>query len=306
MKVCIGITTFNRAEILRKAIRSALEQDYPDKEVVVVDDASTDQTPELQAEFPNVRWHRFDTSQGYRAARNLMMSETDADLFCSLDDDSWFTAADGLRRGVELFQSDARLAAVGFEILDEGHRDGSTEIRVTSANMFIGCGHLVRLSAAREVGLYHDLPGEYGGEEKDLSIRLLDAEYDVVRLNGVQIWHDKTFLTRDIPRQHVSGVSNDLWLTYSRAPLTMLFWLLPAKVLSHLRFALVFGLTDVDRMSEFDRHIRAEHGRFVLLNSALRAICTFVVTCMPRLQRRQPVRASTFRDYLRRGRIVMK
>lgn len=302
MKVCIGITTFNRAEILRKAIRSAMEQDYPQKEIVVVDDASTDGTPELQAEFPNVRWHRFETSQGYRAARNLMMSETDAELFCSLDDDSWFTSSDGLRRGVELFETAPELAAVGFEILDQGNPVGRTVVRAVPSNMFIGCGHLLRLSAARQVGLYHDLPGDYGGEEKDLSIRLLDAGFDVVRLNGVHVWHDKTFQTRDVPGQHLSGVSNDLWLTFTRAPMGMLIWMLPAKFLSHLRFALGFGLRRLTGMSEFDQQIRSDHGRFVFLSSAVMAIGAFMSSAVLRFDRRRPVRAATYRAFIIRGR----
>ena len=37
MKVCIGITTKNRADILSKSIESALSQSYPNKEVVVFD-----------------------------------------------------------------------------------------------------------------------------------------------------------------------------------------------------------------------------------------------------------------------------
>ena len=56
MKVLIGITTHNRAALLTKAIQSALDQDYPDKEVAVFDDASTDETITLKAHFPQVRW----------------------------------------------------------------------------------------------------------------------------------------------------------------------------------------------------------------------------------------------------------
>lgn len=41
-KVRIGMTTFNRVDVLKTSILSALDQDYPDKKVFVVDDASTD------------------------------------------------------------------------------------------------------------------------------------------------------------------------------------------------------------------------------------------------------------------------
>lgn len=301
MKVCIGITTFNRVDVLKTAIQSALAQDYPDKEVFVVDDASTDRTPDLRREFPQVRWHRYATSHGYRAARNHMMTETDADLFCSLDDDSWFTSSDGLRLGVELFEQNEKLGAVGFEILDEAHPDGHAETRVRPSNMFIGCGHLLRLNAARNVGLYHEMPGEYGGEEKDLSVRLLDAEWDVVRYQGVHVWHDKTFQTRNIGQQHSSGVANDLAFAFFRAPLWMVVWLIPCKILNHLRFAGEFACRNVAAMSDFDREIRTRYGRTVFLGPAVSGIRSFLWNSLPSLRQRSPVRTRAFQEFIRRG-----
>ena len=54
MKVLIGIITRNRATHLPLAIASASEQDYPHKEISVLDIASTDETPRLRAQFPEI------------------------------------------------------------------------------------------------------------------------------------------------------------------------------------------------------------------------------------------------------------
>jgi hypothetical protein len=55
----IGIPTFNRAGFLRRAIEAGLDQSYPEVEVVVLDDASTDETPEVVRSFGDrVRYHR--------------------------------------------------------------------------------------------------------------------------------------------------------------------------------------------------------------------------------------------------------
>lgn len=53
--VSICIPTYNRADMVGDAIASALSQDYPCVEVVVVDNASTDRTAEVVASFPDPR-----------------------------------------------------------------------------------------------------------------------------------------------------------------------------------------------------------------------------------------------------------
>ena len=53
--VTVIIPTFNRKEIVKEAITSVLDQDYPKIEVLVVDDGSTDGTgEELQKTFGSV------------------------------------------------------------------------------------------------------------------------------------------------------------------------------------------------------------------------------------------------------------
>ena len=47
----IGIPTFNRAETLKQAVESLLAQDYPNIELVISDNASTDDTERVCREF---------------------------------------------------------------------------------------------------------------------------------------------------------------------------------------------------------------------------------------------------------------
>jgi glycosyltransferase involved in cell wall biosynthesis len=237
MKVLIGITTHNRANILAKSIQSALAQDYVDKEVRVFDDASTDETPSLREKFPSVDWYRAETNQGYLFARNKLMRETNADFYFSLDDDAWFTQGDEISRGVAFMKERAEVAALAYDILspDRPHPAERAEPRKT--NVFIGCGHMLRLSAVREVSYYTPNPGNYGSEESDLCVRLLDRKYEIFCLPGVHVWHDKSSLARQSNAQYSSAVCNDLAFALRRCPFPMVLAGLPAKMFSHLRFA---------------------------------------------------------------------
>ena len=49
--VSIGLPTYNRATSLGRAVESALTQDYRNIELIVSDNASTDETETLCAEF---------------------------------------------------------------------------------------------------------------------------------------------------------------------------------------------------------------------------------------------------------------
>ena len=92
-KVAVIIPTYNRANYLVEAIKSALSQDYPEIFVIVVDDGSTDQTKEvcmgLLRQFPNRLQYTFQENRGCASARNKGLSLIDEDIeyVCFLDSD---------------------------------------------------------------------------------------------------------------------------------------------------------------------------------------------------------------------------
>lgn len=254
--VTIGIATRNRCDLLRKAITSSLGQSWPRKEVVVVDDASTDGTSDLAKEFPSVRWIRREVVGGYMSARNEMMLGSGAKYFCGLDDDAGFVGDDELEVAVQAMEAEPGWGAVAFDILDPGRPDPVERRRAIPVDTFIGCGHLLRLAAVRAVGGYAALPGLYGGEEKDLCLRFFDRGWDVVLLPGVNVWHGKTLAERDQAGQHASGVCNDLAIALRRFPWQSLWWRLPTKMASHIRFAVRHGLLRPCLLG-FGRFVRA-------------------------------------------------
>ena len=86
----IIIPTFNRCELLYRALNSVFKQTYSDYEVIVIDDGSTDDTAEmLQKNFTQVRYV-FQSNKGVSAARNKGLELAKGRWIAFLDsDDEW-------------------------------------------------------------------------------------------------------------------------------------------------------------------------------------------------------------------------
>jgi glycosyltransferase involved in cell wall biosynthesis len=87
--VSVIIPTYNRASMLASAIQSALDQSYPNKEIIVVDDGSVDNTNEIVQFFPEVHYILQDHA-GQAAARNKGRRHSNGIYISTLDsDDIW-------------------------------------------------------------------------------------------------------------------------------------------------------------------------------------------------------------------------
>ncbi|MBK8207843.1 MAG: glycosyltransferase [Planctomycetes bacterium] len=94
-KVSVVMPTFNRRQFIEKAVRNVLDQEYPELELVVVDDGSTDDTPTILNGFvadPRVKLITQE-NQGLSRAVNRGMAEATGHLLMWKGDDDYF--ADG-------------------------------------------------------------------------------------------------------------------------------------------------------------------------------------------------------------------
>jgi glycosyltransferase involved in cell wall biosynthesis len=91
--VSIGIPTFERAESLDRAVRSALAQTHSDLEVVISDNASQDGTEQLGRWFaasdPRVRYVRHEHNRGPTANFNFLFKACRGEYVLMLADDDW-------------------------------------------------------------------------------------------------------------------------------------------------------------------------------------------------------------------------
>ena len=92
LPVSVIIPTHNRARLLPRAARSVLDQTFRELELIVVDDASSDETRQVVAELndPRVRYIRHDQNLGAPAARNTGIEAAKGRYIAFQDsDDEW-------------------------------------------------------------------------------------------------------------------------------------------------------------------------------------------------------------------------
>ncbi len=92
--ISVIIPTYNRVALLRRAIDSVYAQESIgerfDVEVLVIDDGSTDTTPEVARAYAGVRYIRPSTNKGTSGARNIGLDAASGEYIAFLDDDdSW-------------------------------------------------------------------------------------------------------------------------------------------------------------------------------------------------------------------------
>jgi glycosyltransferase involved in cell wall biosynthesis len=89
--ITIGMTAYNAEGTIEKALNSALAQDWPNFEIVVVDDCSEDGTADIVRQFAKhdsrIRYFRQSENKGVAATRNRIINEARGEFIAFFDDD---------------------------------------------------------------------------------------------------------------------------------------------------------------------------------------------------------------------------
>lgn len=92
--VTVYIPTFNRLELLQRAVESVRNQTYKNLEIIVVDDCSTDGTQkyleQLAKEDSRVRYFLKEKNSGACVSRNIAIENAKGEFITGLDDDDYF------------------------------------------------------------------------------------------------------------------------------------------------------------------------------------------------------------------------
>lgn len=168
--VTIGIPTYNRANgYLRVALESALAQTYPDIDIVVADNCSTDATKTVVASYasPKIRYFRHDPGMKPNDNFNFCLEQARGDYFLLLHDDDvvdndFVTAcmeAAGNRTDVGIIRTGTRIIDSQGKVISEGLNDAAG---LSTADFFLGwfegktgyyiCSTLFNTKRLKEIG----------------------------------------------------------------------------------------------------------------------------------------------------------
>ena len=219
-KVSIVILNWNGYAVTRDCLESLSRLDYPNSEVLLVDNGSHDGSPDrLASEFPAFRVIRNPKNLGFTGGNNVGIChalQRGADYVLLLNNDTVVDHA-FLSRLIEAGESDARIGAlnpkiyyyepprkiwyaggsfsfwfgiarhIGGRKLDQGRWDEPKQV-----SFITGCAFLIKSSVVRQVGLLDDT-FFYSCEDTDWTIRALRAGYKCMYVPSAVLWHKESF-----------------------------------------------------------------------------------------------------------------
>lgn len=173
MEVSIVISVYNCEKYLSRAIRSALDQNFPKSkyEIIVVDDGSTDSTPEIIKSFgKRIRPITLKDNHSLAFGRNVGIKNALGQFVFNLDADDYIHADCIFIEQFFLKENpDFQAVSCDYYRVNEG---GVRIERVNAVKIPIACGIMFRKDNLIEIGLYDEKIGIF--DDIDLRKRYLD------------------------------------------------------------------------------------------------------------------------------------
>ncbi|MEO0267358.1 MAG: glycosyltransferase [candidate division WOR-3 bacterium] len=147
--VSVIINTYNYGRFIEDAIDSVLNQDFPknEMEVIVVDDGSTDDTPERVKKYKDKIKYIYKENEGQASAINVGIENSNGEYIVLLDSDDYFHP-EKIKKVVEEFERYKDVVYVSngcIRVNEKGERiDESKSFSIHNVNLTLKNIHIVR------------------------------------------------------------------------------------------------------------------------------------------------------------------
>lgn len=219
MELSIVIITRNRHPELMRAIQSVWSQHLPDSELIIIDNASTDDTEQIIKKLQDnhqipIKYKKLQENMGVSGARNIGYQLSEGKFVYFLDDDAVIPEKNLINSLYRFLKSNPSVGAVTTQIYNtklEGYEtprlSGNDYAGFPVILSYIGCSHAIRSSLfGKDENLYPESLF-YGHEEFFACLRIHDFGYKVVYLNDLEVIHNPSIKTR---RNHQKVVYNNI------------------------------------------------------------------------------------------------
>lgn len=192
-KVSVIIISYNRADLLPKAISSVLSQSYQDFELLIIDDASIDNTTQVIPQDSRIKYYLNETNLGISKSRNKGVSLASGGYIAMLDSDDYWTSSEKLAKQVAYLDSQVEVALIGTAIRCENENalvlkedifetdDEKIRAKLLWKNQFAQSSVLFRKKAFNNYDESLDI-----GEDYDLWLRI-GCHYKLANLPDVMV-----------------------------------------------------------------------------------------------------------------------
>jgi GT2 family glycosyltransferase len=227
IKVSFIIVHWNRHEDVLQTIGYLSKLRGPRFEIIVVDDGSTDDTPERLAAVDSIKLICLDSNVGPAEARNVGIGEASGEYLVFLDSDALLSKR-GLESLVDRMDRDPTLGVIGCRIvnyytrrLDQWiypYRAETHEHREFETYSFSAAGAMIRSEVCHKAGRFWGDLVIYN-EEVDLSIRVLQAGYRIIYFPRVAVYHQVSERGRKGAAVYWRNqIRNWIWIFYRYYP----------------------------------------------------------------------------------------
>lgn len=186
--VSIIIPVFNAEKYLRETLDSISALNYPNAEIIIVDDGSTDNSGQIANAYTsnNIIHARLfvQSNQGVSAARNAGIAQAKGKYILPFDSDD-IMCADFIDKAIQVLESDERVKVVTSNAVFFGEESGSWHLpdfslpALAQRNMLPVCSMYRKADWKRIGGYCTDFPGR---EDWDFWISLLKDGGKVIKL----------------------------------------------------------------------------------------------------------------------------
>lgn len=192
--VTVNILSFNRKDELRNTLTKVYEQDYKNIEVIVVDNASSDGSPEMvKEEFPDVILIKLDKNIGI-AGWNRGFEVAKGEYILVLDDDS-YPEKTAIGIALKKIQEEKSIGIIAFDIFNIKYNFSETNNYPDNPWSFTGCGALISKELLNKIGFYNSSFFIYLNE-LDFSCRTYNVDWKILYVKEAKVTHNQSLISR--------------------------------------------------------------------------------------------------------------